>query len=821
MLKQYFTTTLRYLWRHRLFTSLNILGLTIGISACWIIFRIVDYEFSYERTLPNNDKIYRLVTGFVFDEKENYNGGVSQAVYQVIREQVADIEYAVPVFNQSVKLVEVNTTNSKLLTFEDQTGITATDSTYFSLLPYHWLAGNKSTALLAPESIVLTESRAKQYFPGKKPDEILNQTITYYSYHDTLQRTVTGIVIADFENPTEFTAQEFCSLPSEAYDLSSWNNTNGSDRVYLQIKNGADPDKIIKLIDKLCAQKRKELHPDESNTFKYKQWYEILPLRESHFSTYIDEWSDGTTLRKANKKVLYGLVGIALFIILLACINYINMGVASIPQRTKEIGVRKTLGSRRTQLIGQFLSETLLTTFFAGIMSFMVSKLGFWLLSDTIPPGVTPLSNILQLIGFIILLAIAITILAGLYPAWLITKVQAVNVFRNTSLRQKRSSGFSLQKTLIVFQFVIALVFITSSFIIGRQLRYALTTEMGFNKDAVVLVNVPWKYSGDKKYENKQFTLFAELKNIAGIQNISLGTEPMTNNYSSSKYEYTPDGKQPVERQVFKKWIDTAYLDLYGIKLLAGRNLHASDTASELVINETAVKAFGFKSPHEALGKFIGQTGEKLPVVGVVNDFHLQDFYSPIDPMAFSSDKGNLGTFNIKLGNDASQWQATIKAIEQKWYLFYPPESFSYKFYDETIEQMYEQERQLAKLIDVATFISIFISCLGLFGLAVLTAFQRTKEIGVRKVLGASVPAIVKLLSKEYVVLIALAIIISTPITWLAMSNWLQKFAYRISIEWWMFLFAGVLVLLIALATVSFLSIKAAIANPVKSLRTE
>ena len=815
MIKKYFTASLKHLWRHRLFTALNIFGLAVSISACWIIYRIVNYEFSYEKTVPDKENIYRVVTGFVFDEQEQYNGGVSKPLYLGIRQQIAGLNFVVPVYGNWLKSVEVNNPSGKPIIVDEQTDVVATDSTYFTMLPYHWLAGNKSTALLAPESVVLTESRARQYFPNKKPADILNQTITYYSYNDTTIRTVTGIV-ADFKTPTEFTAQEFCSLPTKAYDLNAWTNTNGTDRLYVQLKKGISPDKVVKQIDALSFGKRKEFEQKSANNFQYKEWYELLPLRESHFSTYINEYN----VRKASKPVLFGLAGIALFLLVLACINYINMSVAGIPQRAKEIGVRKTLGSSKTQLIGHFLSETLITTFLAGLFSYFLSELGFWLLKDIIPPGVTPLTNIYQLIIFIIVLSIIVTILAGLYPAWLITKVKAINIFKNISFKQK-SKRFSLQKALIVFQFVIALVFITSALIVGKQLHYALTTNMGFNKNAVVLVDIPWKYVNDKNYENRQFALFTEMKKIPGVQNISLGSEPMTNGYSSSMYEYDQDNKEPVKRQVFKKWVDTAYLNLYGFHLLAGRNLHASDTTNEYVINETAVHAFGFTSPQDAIGKFIGQQNEKFPIVGVVKDFHLQDFYKPIDPMAFQSDKENLITFNIKLSNNSAQWQQTLKAVEKKWYQFYPPESFSYKFYDEVIAQMYEQEQHLATLIELSTVISIFISCLGLFGLAVLTAFQRTKEIGIRKVLGASVAGIVQLLSKEYVYLVIIAIAVATPIAWWAMNKWLQNFAYRIQIEWWMFLLAGIIAIALALITVSFQAIKAALANPVKSLRTE
>ncbi len=812
-----FNTIVRHLWRNRLFTTLNVFGLAIGIGACWMIFRIVDYEFSYDSNLPNGNKIYRVVSRFKFDEEQSYNGGVSAPLYQGLRQQATGLENVVPVFRQHVDAVTVNIPGDRPRTFDDPTDIVGTDSAYFVMLPYRWIAGNRNTAMSAPRNVVLSESRALEYFPGKRPEEIINQPLTYYSWHDTSIRIVSGIV-ADLKAPTEFTAREFCRLPDKPYSLNAWTNTNGSDRLYLQLRDDSKPAKLVDQITEIVGQREREFDQKNPSRFKFSRWFELLPLKDSHFSTYIKEYD----VRKASRPVLLGLIGIGLFLLILACINYINLSVAAMPQRAKEIGVRKTLGGSHGQLIGRFLSETILTAFFATVLAFGLGLFGFWMLKDIIPIEVTAFGNIAQLLAFLALIVIVVTVMAGIYPGWLITKVRTVQVFRDFSASGKTGRKVNLQRGLIVFQFTIALVFITGSLIVGDQLHYALSSDMGFDKDAVVLVEIPWKLLSIKKYDGKQFILADELKRVSGVHAVSMGSAPMEEGYSSSQYDYDREGKEPVSRQVFKKWVDTGFLRVYELKLLAGRNLRPSDTPNELVINETALHAFGFKSPEDALGKRIGQQDLKMPIVGVVKDFHQQNFYKSIDPLALESEKDNLSTFNIKLeSKDPAAWQGALKAIEKKWYQFYPAESFSYKFYDETIEKMYAQERHLSKLINLATAIAIFISCLGLIGLAILTAFQRTKEIGIRKVLGASVFGIVRLLLREYLGLIGAAMFVATPVAWWAMNKWLLNFAYRIRIQWWMFALAGAMSLAIALLTVGFHALKAARANPVKSLRSE
>ncbi|MEP7322943.1 MAG: FtsX-like permease family protein [Saprospiraceae bacterium] len=817
MFKNYFITSLRSMWRYRLFTGLNIFGIAISISACWMVYAIVRHEFSYDQSLPGKESIFRIVSGFTHDEKESYNGGVSAPMYQGIRADLNEIAHVVPVFEQWRTSIQINNPTASPIIIEDPTQIVSVDSAYFNMLPYTWLAGNQHTALSAPESVVLTESRMLQYFPGKSPSEVLNQTYTSYGLRDTMQKTVAGIV-ADFPETSEFLSKEFYSLVPEVYKLVEWTNTNSSDKLYLQLDPLAKPEHVNTMIQNLVEEKQKEFSISRNQPFTHSRWFEILPLKDIHFFTVLKE----RNVHKVSRPVMYGLAGIGLFLLVLACINYINMSAAQMPQRAKEIGVRKTLGSSQWLLIGPFLMETFLITASSSFIAFLLGRIGFWLLKDLMPAGLDPTENIFGLSIFVMILIVSITIISGLYPSWLITRVKTVNVFKNDLINRTTGSKFRMQKALIVFQFVIALVFILAAFIGGKQLQYTLKRDMGFNKDAVVLFDIPWKLRTTTSYEGKKLALMNELKKESGIRNISLGTAPLFDGYSSSLYTYTQEGNEPVKRQLFKKWVDTAYINLYDMELLAGRNLLPSDTTNELIVNESAVKAFGFTSASDAIGKMLKQGDRPIPIVGVVKDFNMQNFYSTIDPAALMSDQSNMRSFNIKLDkNHSEQWPKILQTIEKNWSQFFPAGSFQYRFYDQAIEQLYIQEHHMAKLINLATVIAILISCLGLFGLATLSVFQKTKEIGIRKVLGASVNGIIRLLSIEYIWLILLALLIASPLAWWAMNKWLSDFAYRIEIEWWMFSLAGVIVMAIALLTVGYLSVKAAIANPIKSLRTE
>lgn len=817
MINKTLTIALRHLWSNRLFTILNVFGLCIGISACWIIYRIISYEFSYDAKLPNKENIYKVISSFASEDKMSKMGGVAAPLYQGIEDEITGLAQVVPVFFQGINRAEIQRINGEKFTLEDPQHITATNNQYFQMLPYNWLAGDKATALTDPKSVVLTVSRAKEYFPNTKPADILHQTITYYG-RDTVQRMVTGIV-ADFYKPSEFIAEEMIALPRSVYESYMWTNTNGGDRLYLQFKRGIDVMSKLKQINALDTRRWKAFEDERGSELKKTKSYELLPIRDVHFATDVSDYG----ISKTSKPVMFGLIGIGIFLLMLACINYINTSIAQMPQRGKEIGVRKTLGGSKWQLINQFLLETILTTFAASILAFVIGKIGFLTLKNLIPEGVTFNGSVYLFPLFVITVVLLITCLGGLYPSWLITKVKTVDVFKNVFTTAYAGSRFSLQHILITFQFVIAIIFIVCTIIVGAQLRHTLKANMGFNKDAIVLIDIPWKYLDDPRYKEKQFTLLSELSKLSGVEAIAMGVPPLSSGYASSPFQHAADDKELNMIKMFKKNVDTSYLHLYQMQLVAGRNIHASDTISEFVINETAAKAFGFTSPEEAVGKIINQLGNsKHAIVGVVKDFHTQDFYTSIEPLVIMSDKQRLSTLNIKLNTrNPDQWQTTLKAIEKQWGDFYPSESYRYTFYDETIEAMYNQERQIAKLINLSSGIMLFISCLGLFGLATLTAFQRTKEIGIRKVLGATATGIVAMLSKDFIKLITIALVIASPIAWWGMNKWLEDFAYKIEIEWWMFAMAATATIVVALITVSWQAIRVAIAKPVDSLRNE
>lgn len=818
MFSNFFKTLYRQLWRNRLFTFLNIIGLSVCICVAWIIFRMVSYEYSFDKKIPDAENIYQVVSKSKTNDnaKEGGFAGVSKPVFNALENDVTGVKLVVPMYYKYQHKASVDDVTGKPpRQFENpdkDIQLVSTNSGYFKLLPYHWLAGNPATALDAPDNVVLTGSRAHEYFPSLKPQEILGKTIIY---DDTLLRKVTGIV-AQLRYPNSFSADnnEFISISKKDIGDINWGGMNSNDLIFIKPDKGMQPQKIMEQLNAINLKYNK----DNFQKYNYQTWYDVIPLTQKHFEA---QFSAQT--RTANKKVLNGLMTTGAFLLLLACINYINLSTAMLPKRAREIGIRKTLGSSARALIFRFMGETFVVTFLAALLSFLLTAFVVKIFADFLPDGLLAYMNYGVMIGFLLSLIVVVALISGLYPAWVASKVNTVNVLKGATTNVVGKGSFSLRKGLIIFQFLIAQVFIIGSIIIHRQLSYALNMDLGFNKNGIVTVTIPYYIKDKPAYKDKQFVLKNELERNASIPGVSLGNRPMDNNMIGNILIYYKDSTK-IQHQINMKFADTDYLKLYGFKLLAGRNFMASDTMNELVLNDKAVKAFGFASPRDALGKMLFLTGDQrrgYPIVGVVADFNQFGIQTAIDPVLITTNKEHLSTLNIKLPADAAQWNESIKAIEKDWKKLYAGVPLQYSFYDKAIEKFYQDEERMQTLVSAATAIAILISCLGLFGLATLTAFRRTKEVGIRKVLGASVSGIVKLLSKEFLLLVMISVVIATPIAWWMMHEWLQNYAYRIDIKWWMFVIAALIAGVIALITVSFQAIKAAVANPVESLRSE
>lgn len=808
MIKLYFSSIISNLWRNRLFTVLNVFGLAVAICASWMIFRLVAMEYNYDKEVPEKDRVYQLVVQTEAGGETNGFAGVARALLPELTSSITGIELIVPAYFQYIDNSTVMDSKGVKKDIEPSFRQIATSGDYFKLLDYSWLAGDKRSALNDINSIVLTEKRARLYFPGSKPEEIVGKTITL---NDTTLRIVTGVVAA-LPYLNSFDTDEFIPVGQKELSNDVWSGYSSSDQLYVRLSEGVKPIQVVSQINVINEARNK----DEFVKYGFKNWYHMLPLAEKHFAT---EYNANT--RVANKNVLNGLMLIAGFILLLGCINYINLSTALLPQRSKELGIRKTLGSTARQLISGFAFETAVIAMIAMLLSFLFSHFVGGVLKDFLPDSYSDYINMPLFLIFLISLLIVITLVAGYYPALVMTKIDTVKVLKG-QLVQTTAGKKRLRKGLIVFQFVIAQFFIICAIIIGQQLHYAMSKDFGFKKEAVVTIEIPYK-AREGAFKESHFVLKNALLATSGIEGVSIGNLPMTNSMMSNTLKLVGDTANASLVRVHIKNGDSNYVSLYNIQLLAGRNIRTSDSSNGYLINEKALSAFGLKDAEEAVGKFLTYPDgkERFQIVGVVKDFHQFGMQSNIEALAIRPPQGFVGSMSVKLSAGSANWSQTLKKIENKWNELYPGFEFKYKFYDEVIAALYKQEQQTASLVRLATYISIFISCLGLFGLATLTAFQRTKEIGIRKVLGASLTGVVGLLSKEYIKLIVISIIVAAPLAWWTMNKWLEDFAFRINIEWWMFLIAGGILLIIAFLTVSYQSVKAAIANPVKSLRTE
>jgi putative ABC transport system permease protein len=835
MIKQQLLFALRRLGRHKLTTTINVLGLTFGILSCLVIYLYVTFEFSYDKFHKDSSRIYRVIVQFTEATGMQHGGPAMWPPF------AADLRRESTSFSAITGLL---TTNPRVLVREpgkrdrvipsigadERDHINYADSAYMDFFHYQWLAGNPASALQKPFSVVLTESEARLYFQHGQPADWIGRSLVYY---DSLTVTVTGIV-KDWAQNSDFGFKDLISYNTIEHsflqrDLRGWHNPQYNANVFVKLSPGTT---VVQAEKEFPAFYQRHRHlPDE-----IKVAFSLQPLADIHFNGNYDD----TYGRRAHRPTLVALVGIALFILVIAAINFINLSTAQSILRAKEVGVRKVLGSSRGGLVSQFLIETAIIVVAAMTLALLLAGPVIAALHGDLRSGPAGLPQGVRLnfrdpntwifLGGVTLIT---CLLAGWYPARALSSFLPVISLRGSGIRQLNSKSY-LRKGLIVFQFTISLLFIIGTMMVGRQIHYALNTDLGFKKDAIVMIDLP-----NRAPENLKAVYAAEIQTLSGVRQVSLSSAgPEAAGHGMTNLQYK--GAKEVTIDVGMDMIDTNYMSVYGLTLVAGRNFYLTDTARQgsdpgavpvqpgfraYILNETAARALGFKTPADAAGRLVsGLDGTLGPVVGVVRDFHAQNLHEKIKPFFFTTESGAGNLLSVKLASaafSAGQVKALMAKMEAIFKKIYPDKIYHSRFFDESLEQLYKREQQTSQIMNIAMGIAIFISCMGLFGLAAFTANQRTREIGIRKVLGAGVPQLVSMLSWEFILLVGLSTVIAAPLAGWGVHQWLQDFAYRTSMPWWIFVLAGVAALAIALLAVSYQAIRAATANPLKNLRVE
>jgi len=807
MIKNYLKTAVRNLFKQKGYTFINILGLAIGMAACLLILLFVQQELSYDGYHHNSDRIYRIAMEARWGGRDFDIAVVPAATAKTMVTDFPEIEDAVRFRQRGDYIVQY-----KDQSFREEK-IVFTDTTFFKLFSIPLLQGDANSVLTDPYSIVLSRKTAQKYFRDEDP---LGKTLKLDNRYDC---KVTGI-FEEIPDNTHFHFDILLSLESleESRD-PSWGSQNF--QTYILLRQDADPSaleiKFPEMLEKymwpqfaqILGITVDEIH---KSTDMWAKFY-LQPLKSIHLhSDLLGELGPNNDIR-----YIYIFSAIALFILIIASINFMNLSTARAAGRAKEVGLRKVLGSQRRQLIIQYLIESTFLSSISIIFAIGIVVLALPAFNQLSGKSLEISTIFLQGMPFyLILLAVLTGVLAGSYPSFFISAFQPIQVLRG-KMKIGVKSGM-MRSALVVFQFTASIILIIGTMVVFKQLRYIQNKNLGFNKEQVLIL--------DNAYllEKQAKTFKEKMKTYPQFLTASIsGYLPVPSMRSNNGI--FPEGKRDDERSTsFQNWIvDYDYLETMGMKLVEGRffSQEFSTDNQAAVINQSVAKQFSWLDPvGRRLGRIINQKGDinLYTVIGVVEDFHFESLRENIGPlvMFLGESRGNI-SFRLKTQDVSS----AIGLLEQQWKQFLPNQPFEYSFLDKRFEQMYQSEQKIGKIFTVFASLAIFIGCLGLFGLAAFTAEQRTKEIGIRKVLGATSPRIIRLLLEEFVILVGIANLIAWPVAYLVMKRWLADFAYRISPHILIFIFAGILTLVVTLFTVSFQAVKAALADPVRSLRYE
>jgi putative ABC transport system permease protein len=798
MIKNYIKTAWRNLLRNKTYSLINVLSITIGIAAFWMIALYVADEFSFDRNIPNADRIYRIA------QHASWDGGkldlplTSPPLSPAMKAAFPEIEAS----------TRIDIEGGGIITYRDKklktNDIVFADNNLFKVFQYDFISGDSNTALDKPNSIVITERLAKKIFGDA--NAALNKTIYFGNDNGNL---VTGVI----KDLPENSSLQFSGVRS----VSSEFNTNEWQNLYLY--------SYVKLVKGASIEAlEKKLPKFEDGTVK-KNWnvtnykMELQPLTSIHLHSNLD-YEIGTP---GNIGRVYMFIAIAILILSIAMINYMNLSTARASVRIKEVGIRKVVGSGRRNLIGMFITESMLITFIAAFIAFFIVQVTLPMFNQLSGKDLTVwhfgiTNTLLILIEFALLTGI----INGSYPAYFLSRFKTIPALKGQLGNMYANIFF--RKSLIVFQFAITVVMIAGSFIIYRQMQYALHADLGFNKEQTLSFHID-----DMNVRNQIASLKTQLLKSPLIESASAAGNPIGNNdLGGHSYSFEQNGVISKDDQMAQELqVDEDFMKTMDIKLLQGRNFSKdmpTDKTGSIIINETLMKTLGWKDAIEKKMRFqrnVNSPFEERTVVGVVKDFHTYSLQHKIEPLVMMMPSAPAAEDNLYVKIAKGKTAEALAYLKQVYSTFDKNNFAEFHFLDENFAKQYAAEQKQEQVSMIFTLLAVVIACLGLFGLVTFTATQRVKEIGIRKVLGASVSSVTMLLSKDFIKLVCIAVVIAIPVAWFVMNKWLQDFAYRINIEWWMFALAGLLALIIALLTISFQSIKAAIANPVKSLRTE
>jgi len=800
MLKNYFKIAFRNLLRHKAFSAINILGLAVGMTACFLIFLYVSFETSYDNFHTKADRIYRIVSD-VKTPSETIGSGITVAPLAInLKKDFPEVEDAVRLAADGFLVKKGNTK------FQEERSVLA-DSTLFNVFDFPLAEGDKNTALKEPMSIVLSQTAAKKYFGDADP---VGQQLLLTGA--AINATVTG-VMKDIPENSQIKADMLVSMSSYkqiyGYATSDSEWTNHNYLTYILMKPNTD----VKAFEKKLPAFMQFHHGEEA---KKLQMYETLflePLRDVYLKSTHTGFTPAKIFTTGNVNNVYIFSIIAVFILLIACINFINLTTARSAERAKEVGIRKVIGAARFQLAKQFIGESIIICLIAFIISVLLCALALPLFNQLAGKEISNsiLNHPLHIL-MLFLLSIGIGVIAGFYPSLVLSSYKPVSVLKGRF--STGTKGLILRKSLVVFQFTISIILIAGTIVVYTQLNYMRSQDLGFSKDQEIIINT--------NFDKNKDAFKQSLSAVPGVLSTTYSSN-VPGGGAASAYSQVENKAGEMQKTNLDLYaIDYDYINQYKLKVIAGRAFSkdfATDSTQAMIINESAVKLLGYSSPQEAIGRNFDQWGRKGKIIGVLKDFHYKSLQQIIQPLTMRIEPSGFGTISIKVS--AANLPSTIKSIESKWNQIIPNRPFDYYFLDDFFNKQYKAEDNFGNLFFNFAALAIFISCLGLLGLSSYSTMQRTKEIGVRKVLGASVSNIVNLLSIDFIKLVLIAFVIAVPLVWYGMNKWLLDFAYRTSISWWVFALSGFASVFIALFTISFQAIKAAIANPVKSLRTE